>query len=143
MHGLRNFKTTLSVIVLILVMNVVSIGQQALYLDFSKPIEKRVEDLLPRMTLEEKIGQLNMPTVYCRELGKDIASKPRTWLRFPPCRRTRSPPRGRPVRSPARRSRRFRTASPHKDGSPNRYSRNRSPADRFRPASGHPGRPLR
>jgi beta-glucosidase len=35
----------------------------------------RVEDLLSRMTLEEKIGQLNMPCVYVSELGKDIASK--------------------------------------------------------------------
>ncbi|MCE5345168.1 MAG: glycoside hydrolase family 3 C-terminal domain-containing protein [Bacteroidales bacterium] len=41
--------------------------------DFS--FDKRVEDLLSRMTLEEKIGQLNMPTVYCGELGKDIPGK--------------------------------------------------------------------
>ena len=33
-------------------------------------IDKRVEDLLSRMTLEEKLGQLNMP--YPGELAKDL-----------------------------------------------------------------------
>ncbi len=61
MHVLRNFKTTLSVMVLIIITNVYSSGQQSLYLDSSQPIEKRVEDLLSRMTLEEKLGQLNSP----------------------------------------------------------------------------------
>jgi beta-glucosidase len=37
--------------------------------------EKRVEDLLSRMTLEEKIGQMNMPCVYVSELGNDKQSK--------------------------------------------------------------------
>lgn len=37
--------------------------------------EQRVEDLIARMTLEEKIGQLNMPCVYLNELGKDLISK--------------------------------------------------------------------
>jgi beta-glucosidase len=37
--------------------------------------EIRVEDLLSRMTLEEKIGQLNMPCVYVSELGRDSAAK--------------------------------------------------------------------
>ena len=50
-------------------------GQQYLYLDSSQPIGKRVEDLLSRMTLEEKIGQMNMPCVYERGLGRDMASK--------------------------------------------------------------------
>lgn len=39
------------------------------------PIEKRVEDLLLRMTLSEKIGQINMPCVYEDGLGKDMQSK--------------------------------------------------------------------
>lgn len=34
------------------------------YLDAAQPIDKRVEDLLGRMTLNEKIGQMNMPCVY-------------------------------------------------------------------------------
>ncbi len=36
-------------------------GQQFIYLDPKQPIEKRVDDLLSHMTLEEKLGQLNMP----------------------------------------------------------------------------------
>ncbi len=46
-----------------------------LYLDPAQPIEKRVEDLLSRMTLSEKIGQMNMPCVYENGLGKDMKSK--------------------------------------------------------------------
>ena len=34
------------------------------YLNPTLPIDKRVEDLLGRMTLEEKIGQLNIPWVF-------------------------------------------------------------------------------
>ena len=34
------------------------------YLDSTQPIRVRVEDLLSRMTIEEKIGQINMPCVY-------------------------------------------------------------------------------
>ncbi len=39
------------------------------------PVEKRVEDLLSRMTLEEKLGQMNMPCVYIKGLGADIPEK--------------------------------------------------------------------
>jgi beta-glucosidase len=46
-----------------------------LYRDSSQPIEKRIEDLLARMTLEEKIGQMNMPCVYESGLGKTIPEK--------------------------------------------------------------------
>ena len=38
-------------------------------------VNQRVEDLLSRMTLEEKIGQMNMPCVYEDGLGADITSK--------------------------------------------------------------------
>lgn len=38
-------------------------------------INDRVEDLLSRMTLKEKVGQLNMPCVYLDELGKDTSDK--------------------------------------------------------------------
>lgn len=51
------------------------LGQTPLYLDAVQPVEKRVEDLLSRMTLEEKIGQMNMPCVYKREFGNDIQTK--------------------------------------------------------------------
>ncbi len=46
-----------------------------LYLDPSRPIPVRVEDLLSRMTLEEKVGQMNMPCVYEDKLGREIAEK--------------------------------------------------------------------
>src|SRR5579872_6254325 len=46
-------------------------AQSPLYLDPHQPIEVRVRDLLGRMTLEEKIGQINMPCVYVDELGKE------------------------------------------------------------------------
>lgn len=43
-----------------------------IYLDSALPIEERVEDLLARMTLEEKIGQMNMPCVYKQRIGWGI-----------------------------------------------------------------------
>jgi len=53
-----------------------------IYQDPSQPIARRVEDLLGRMTLKEKVGQLNMPCVYVDELGRDIASKREACRRF-------------------------------------------------------------
>ena len=52
------------------------------YLDAHQPIEVRVRDLLSRMTLEEKIGQINMPCVYVDQLGKDNATKIESCRRF-------------------------------------------------------------
>ena len=51
----------MTVIVLAHIMVNFSFAQQQVYLDSGQPIDKRVEDLLSRMTLEEKLGQLNMP----------------------------------------------------------------------------------
>jgi beta-glucosidase len=45
------------------------------YLDPKQPVEVRIDDLMSRMTLKEKVGQLNLPCVYVNELGKDIPSK--------------------------------------------------------------------
>jgi beta-glucosidase len=45
------------------------------YLDSSEPIEARVDDLLKRMTLKEKVGQLNLPCGYVDLLGKTNAEK--------------------------------------------------------------------
>ena len=45
------------------------------YLDPSLPVDVRVEDLLSRMTLSEKIGQLNMPCGYFSELGRTVEEK--------------------------------------------------------------------
>jgi beta-glucosidase len=46
-----------------------------LYRDAAAPLDQRVEDLLRRMTLEEKVGQMNMPCVYESGLGKTIPEK--------------------------------------------------------------------
>ena len=50
-------------------------AEKPLYRDASQPIERRVADLLDRMTLEEKVGQMNMPCVYEHGLGRTIAQK--------------------------------------------------------------------
>ena len=49
--------------------------EKAIYFDASQPIEKRIDDLLGKMTLEEKIGQMNMPCVYENGLGNTIEEK--------------------------------------------------------------------
>ncbi len=54
----------------------------ALYRDFSQPVDVRVEDLLSRMTLAEKIGQINMPCLYKRELGEGVKDKMEGSRRF-------------------------------------------------------------
>ncbi|HYA48068.1 MAG TPA: glycoside hydrolase family 3 C-terminal domain-containing protein, partial [Burkholderiales bacterium] len=46
-----------------------------LYLDPSALPERRVDDLIGRMTLEEKVGQMNMPCVYESGLGETLAEK--------------------------------------------------------------------
>ena len=68
-----NISTRFFVTVFILFTNVLSYGQQLPYLDPKQPIEKRVEDLLSRMTLEEKLGQLNSPRP--KELAKDLPNQ--------------------------------------------------------------------
>ena len=67
------FKTALTIIVLDLIMVNFSFSQKPVYLDSSQPIEKRVDDLLSRMTLEEKLGQLNMP--YHGMMAKGLPAK--------------------------------------------------------------------
>jgi beta-glucosidase len=49
--------------------------QLPVYKDQTKSIDERIEDVLSRMTLEEKIGQMNMPCVYKRRIGWGIDSK--------------------------------------------------------------------
>ncbi|HEV2494144.1 MAG TPA: glycoside hydrolase family 3 C-terminal domain-containing protein [Terriglobia bacterium] len=53
-----------------------------IYLDPQQPVEQRVDDLLHRMTLKEKVGQLNLPCVYVDELGKTIPAKMEACRRF-------------------------------------------------------------
>jgi len=55
---------------------------EPVYLDPKQPIERRVDDLLARMTLKEKIGQLNLPCVYVDQLGKTIPEKMAACKRF-------------------------------------------------------------
>ena len=52
------------------------------YRDSKRTIAERVDDLMSRMTLKEKVGQLNLPCVYVRQLGKDIPSKMEACRRF-------------------------------------------------------------
>ena len=52
------------------------------YLDPKRPIEERIDDLMKRMTLKEKVGQLNLPCVYVNALGKDIPSKTNACRKF-------------------------------------------------------------
>jgi beta-glucosidase len=59
-----------------------STTETAAYLDPHQPVDRRVEDLLGRMTLKEKIGQLNLPCVYVSDLGNDIPSKLQACRRF-------------------------------------------------------------
>ncbi len=57
-------------------------AQKPLYVDSSQPVERRIEDLLGRMSLKEKIGQLNMPCVYLRQLGRSPSEKLEGCRRF-------------------------------------------------------------
>jgi beta-glucosidase len=57
-------------------------AEKPVYLDSSQPVDRRVEDLLARMTLKEKVGQMNMPCVYLGALGRDIKSKREGLRRF-------------------------------------------------------------
>jgi beta-glucosidase len=53
-----------------------------IYLDAHWPIESRVDDLMSRMTLKEKVGQLNLPCVYVDQLGKTVPEKMVACKRF-------------------------------------------------------------
>jgi beta-glucosidase len=57
-------------------------AQGQIYLDASQPVEARVEDLVSRMTLKEKIGQLNLPCVYVDDLGRTIPAKMEACRKF-------------------------------------------------------------
>ena len=57
-------------------------AEKPLYLDPSQPIDKRVEDLLGRMTLSEKVAQMNMPLRLHRRAGNDPAAKREACRKF-------------------------------------------------------------
>ena len=52
-----------------------AVADKPIYLDADQPIKARVEDLLSRMTLKEKIGQMNMPCVYQSKIGYGTHTK--------------------------------------------------------------------
>lgn len=45
------------------------------YRNSAYTVDERVEDLLSRMTLEEKVGQLNIPALFVKNLGETIEEK--------------------------------------------------------------------
>src|ERR1039458_8472560 len=57
-------------------------GDLPIYLDSRQPVAERINDLLSRMTLPEKVGQLNMPVVFVDQLGKDRPLKVEACKRF-------------------------------------------------------------
>lgn len=59
-----------------------SAGETPIYLDPKRSVEDRVNDLVGRMTLKEKVGQLNLPCVYVDQLGKTIPEKMEACKRF-------------------------------------------------------------
>lgn len=56
--------------------------EKPLYLDASQPVERRIGDLVGRMTLMEKVGQMNMPCVYLGPLGRAPEDKQEGCRRF-------------------------------------------------------------
>ena len=51
-----------------------------LYKDAKAPIEKRIDDLISRMTLEEKVGQMDMVTVWDKCWRRSEKSTVRDWF---------------------------------------------------------------
>jgi len=49
--------------------------EKPIYKNPSYPVKHRIDDLISKMTLEEKTGQLNMPCVYNEELGTSVEKK--------------------------------------------------------------------
>ena len=58
------FRMKKTIVALALILGTINVFSEnkPLYKDASKPIDQRVEDLMSRMTIEEKIGQLNLPS---------------------------------------------------------------------------------
>src|SRR6266550_1207914 len=78
----RALSVVLIFIVLMLPGSVHTQSSFPIYLDPQQPIERRVDDLMSRMTLKEKVGQLNLPCVYVDQLGKSIPEKLEACKRF-------------------------------------------------------------
>jgi hypothetical protein len=57
-------------------------AEKPVYLDATQPISARVDDLIRRMMLKVKVGQLNLPGVYVDALGKTIPEKMEVMKKF-------------------------------------------------------------
>src|SRR5438094_3400724 len=79
---LKRLLTLLLVLTALIFPGSIRTESNPIYLDPQQPIERRVEDLLNGMTLEEKVGQLNLPCVYVDQLGKTIPEKMQACKRF-------------------------------------------------------------
>src|SRR5438477_10591824 len=79
---LKRLLTLLLVLTALIFPGSIRTESNPIYLDPQQPIERRVEDLLSGMTLEEKVGQLNLPCVYVDQLGKSIPEKMQACKRF-------------------------------------------------------------
>src|SRR5215467_12678606 len=79
---LRRYTSLLVIGLVLSLPAALSTQSSPIYLDSKQPIEVRVNDLLARMTLEEKVGQLNLPCVYVDQLGKTIPEKLAACRRF-------------------------------------------------------------
>ncbi len=73
--NIKNLITCLFISTMLIAASHVSGQQLPKYKNPEYPLNERVEDLLARMTLEEKVGQINMPCVYIDEFGKSIEEK--------------------------------------------------------------------
>src|SRR5438874_434775 len=79
---LKRLLTLLLVLTALIFPGSIRTESNPIYLDSQQPIERRVEDLLSGMTLEETVGQLNLPCVYVDQLGKTIPEKMQACKRF-------------------------------------------------------------
>jgi hypothetical protein len=77
------------------------------YRDPALPLDRRVEDLLGRMSLEKKVGQMKIPCVHVNGLGLSVPAKTAAVEKFTP---------GAPVRGLDRRA--DFTAGPVHDSAP-------------------------
>lgn len=72
--------TAVNILCMAVLISTAVYGQTPVYRDSSQPIDKRVDDLLSRMTLKEKVGQMNIPTCYSTEIGWGLGSRtPPLW----------------------------------------------------------------
>lgn len=57
-------------------------GEVLIYRDPDYPVMQRIDDLISRMTIEEKIGQMNMPCGYISDFGRDVPEKMESFRKF-------------------------------------------------------------